>query len=257
MRIKPLFDLTDKVAIVTGSSKGIGESIARGLAEFGAKVIVSSRKQEAVDEVAAAIRADGLEATAVACNVSDGEALDQLVAKTIETYGQIDIIVNNAAANPYFGPIEGSDAGAFAKIMAVNVDAPLELAKRALPYLEASGSGSVINISSVEGIKPAFGLGLYSTSKAAITMLTNNMAKEWGPRGIRANTVCPGLVKTKFSQALWSNEKLLGQYEQHVPLRRMAQPDELAGVVCFLASNASSYVTGSIIAVDGGYLLAG
>lgn len=257
MRIKPQFELADKVAIVTGSSKGIGESIAWGLAEFGARVVVSSRKQEAVDEVAEALRAAGHEALAVACNVSEANALDQLVARTVEAYGRIDILVNNAAANPYFGPAEGSESSAFQKIMAVNVEAPLELAKRVLPHFEAQGGGSIINISSVEGIKPAFGMALYSTSKAAVTMLTQNMAKEWGPRGIRANTVCPGLVKTKFSQALWSNEKLLGQYEKHVPLRRMAEPDELAGVVCFLASAAASYVTGSVIAVDGGYLLVG
>ncbi|RME98739.1 MAG: glucose 1-dehydrogenase [Bacteroidetes bacterium] len=257
MRIQPKFDLTDKVAIITGSSKGIGESIAWGLAEFGARVVVSSRKQAAVDEVAAALQAAGHQALGVACNVSEPAALDQLVERTLAAYGRIDILVNNAAANPYYGPVEGSQPSAFHKIMAVNVEAPLELAKRVLPHLEQQGAGSIINISSVEGIKPAFGMALYSTSKAAVTMLTQNMAKEWGPRGIRANTVCPGLVKTKFSQALWSNDKLLRQYEKEVPLRRMAEPDELAGVVCFLASDAASYVTGSVISVDGGYLLVG
>ena len=255
-RIKQQFDLNDKVAIVTGASKGIGESIARGLAEFGAKVVISSRKQEAVDAVAAQFKEDGVEAVGIACHVGDMGQLDNLVAKTIEHFGRIDIIVNNAAANPYFGAIEGSNEEVFDKIMKINVQAPFELARRALPHLKEHGGGSVINISSVEGIKPAFGLGLYSTSKSAITMLTNNMAKEWGPHGIRANTVCPGLVKTKFSQALWSNESMLNHYEKSVPLGRMAAPDELAGVACFLASDAASYVTGSVINVDGGYLLA-
>ncbi len=256
MRIKSKFDLTDKVAIVTGSSKGIGESIARGLAEFGAHVVISSRNQEAVDQVAESYKKDGLSAIGIACNVGKYEELDTLIAKTIEAFGRIDIIVNNAAINPYYGPVEGSDDGVFQKIMNVNVAAALELCKRALPQLKES-RGSIINISSVEGMIPGFGLGLYSVSKAAITMLTSNMAKEWGRHGIRANTVCPGLVKTKFSQALWTNDKTLSGYEKHVPLRRMAQPDELAGVVCFLASDASSYVTGSVIAVDGGYLIAG
>lgn len=256
MRIKPLFDLTGKVAIVTGASKGIGESIARGLAEFGANVVICSRKQEAVDEVAAAMKADGLEVTGVACHVGDSAQLDNLVEQTIAMYGRVDILVNNAATNPYFGPIEGSDEEAFAKIMNINVQAPLELAKRCLPHFKKVGGGSIINISSVEGMKPAFGLGIYSTSKAALTMMSNNMAKEWGAFNIRANTICPGLVKTKFSKALWSNDSIVKKYNAVTPLKRPAEPDELAGVAVFLASNAGSYVTGSVIAVDGGYMLA-
>lgn len=256
MRIKSKFDLTGKVAIITGSSKGIGESIARGLAEFGAHVVISSRDQEAVDQIAQSYNDDGLSAIGIACNIGKAEQLDTLVEKTIKVFGRIDIIVNNAAINPYYGPIEGSDDRVFEKIMNVNVASSLELCKRALPYLKES-KGSIINISSVEGLLPGFGLGLYSVSKAAITMLSGNMAKEWGRYGIRANTVCPGLVKTKFSKALWSDEKTLTGYQKHVPLRRMAMPDELAGVVCFLASDASSYVTGSVIPVDGGYLIAG
>lgn len=256
MRIKPLFDLTGKVAIVTGASKGIGESIARGLAEFGAKVVVSSRKQEAVDAVAEAMKADGLEASAMACHVGENEQLDKLVEHTISTYGRIDILVNNAATNPYFGPVEGSGDEAFTKVMQVNVQAPLELAKRCLPHFKKAGGGSIINISSVEGMKPAFGLGIYSTSKAALTMITNNMAKEWGPFNIRANTICPGLVKTKFSKALWSNDSIVKKYNAVTPLKRPAEPDELAGVAVFLASDASSYVSGSEITVDGGYMLA-
>jgi len=256
MRIKPLFDLTGKVAIVTGASKGIGESIARGLAEFGAKVVISSRKQEAVDAVAEAMKADGLDVIAVACHVGHADQLDNLVEKTVEAYGKVDVLVNNAAANPYFGPVEASPKEAFDKVMHVNVHAPLELAKRCLPYMKKAGGGSIINISSVEGEKPAMGLGIYSTSKSALTMITGNMAKEWGAFNIRANTVAPGLVKTKFSKALWSNDSILKHYNQATPLKRPAEPDELAGVAVFLASDASSYVNGSVIAVDGGYLLA-
>lgn len=255
-RIKQQFDLTGRVAVVTGASKGIGEAIARGLAEFGAKVVVSSRKLESVEEVAARFQADGLTAMGIACHVGKSEQQDTLIAKTLDAYGQIDILVNNAAVNPYFGPIEGADATAFDKIMEVNVKAPYELSKKMLPYLQQSGKGSIVNISSVEGIKPAFGLGLYSTSKAAVTMLTQNMAKEWGPKGVRANTIAPGLIKTKFSEALWSNEKMLHQYTKQVPLRRIGEIDEVGGLAVFLASDAASYITGSIITVDGGYMLA-
>lgn len=256
-RITSLFSLEGKVAIVTGASKGIGESIARGLAEQGAKVIVSSRSQEAVDEVAAAFRADGYEATGVACHVGSTEQLQALVDKTVELYGGIDIVVNNAAINPQYAPLVQQTSEVFDKVMDVNVKAIFELCNMAYPIMKSRGGGSVINIASVEGLRPSFGLGLYSVSKAAVIMLTQNQAKEWGKANIRSNAICPGLIKTKFSSALWKNEAILGQVEKHLPLRRMAEPDEMAGLALFLASPASSYCTGGIYTADGGHMIAG
>ncbi|MGB1217681.1 MAG: glucose 1-dehydrogenase [Saprospiraceae bacterium] len=256
-RITPQFRLDGKVAIVTGASKGIGEAIARGLAEFGAKVIVSSRKQEAVDAVAESFKADGLEATGVACHVGHKEQLENLVKQTIEIYGGVDILVNNAATNPIFGPITEAQDEVFDKIMGVNVKSPWILSNLCYESMKARGGGSVINISSVEGHKPGMGLGLYSVSKAAIIMLTQNQAKEWGRDGIRVNAICPGLIKTKFSQALWMNEGLLNQLEAHLPIGRMGKPDEMAGLAVFLSSNASTYCTGGVYSADGGYLIAG
>lgn len=255
--IKQKFDLTGKVAIVTGSSKGIGLSIARGLAENGAKLVISSRKQDAVDAVAEEFKAAGLEAIGIACHIGDAEQREALVAKTMEAYGRIDILVNNAAINPFYGPLESSGEDVFDKIMNINVKAPWLLSNLVQPHMKASGSGSIINISSVEGIHPGFRLGLYSMTKSAMIMLTKNQAKEWGKYGIRANAVCPGLIKTKFSESLWSNEKLVAGYTGVVPLRRMAEPDEMAGVVMLLASEAGSYMTGGVYAADGGYLISG
>jgi len=257
MSIKQRFDLTEKVAVITGSSKGIGLSIAKGLAENGAKVVISSRKQDAVDAVAAEFKANGLEAIGIACHIGDGEQREALIAKTIEAYGRIDILVNNAAINPYYGPLEGSGEEVFDKIMNVNVKAPWLLSNLVQPHMKAQGGGSIINISSVEGVHPGFRLGLYSVTKSALIMLTKNQAKEWGKYAIRSNVVCPGLIKTKFSQALWTNEKLVDIYEQTVPLKRMAEPDEMAGLVMLLASDAGSYMTGGVYAADGGYLISG
>lgn len=251
------FSLKNKVAIITGSSKGIGESMAYGLAKAGAKVIISSRKQAAVDEVAARFKTEGLEATGIACHVGDAAQLEELVEKTVATYGGIDILVNNAATNPAYGPIAQANAALFDKIMDVNVKACFLLANLCYPIMRERGGGSIINIASVEGLKPSFGLGLYSVSKAALIMLTQNQAKEWGKDGIRSNALCPGLVKTKFSSALWQNEAILKQVEKHLPAGRMAQPEEMAGLALFLASNASSYCTGSVFTADGGHLIAG
>lgn len=250
------FDLTEKVAIVTGSSKGIGLSMAKLMAQAGAKVIISSRKQEAVDQVAAALREEGLEATGIACHVGHTEQLEQLVNKTVETYGRIDVLINNAAINPVFGPVENASEEVFDKIMNVNVKAPWILSNLCLPYFKKNG-GSIINISSVEGLHPGFGLGLYSVSKSAVIMLTKNQAKEWGRHGVRSNVICPGLVKTKLSAAIWQNEQMLNKLESSIPAGRMAMPEEMAGLALLLASDAGSYMTGGVYNADGGYLVAG
>lgn len=255
--IKSRFDLAGKVAIVTGSSKGIGLAIAQGLAENGAKVVISSRKQDAVDSVAKAFQAKGLNAIGIACHIGDTEQRKNLVEKTISEFGRIDILVNNAAINPFYGPLEATGEEVFDKIMDVNVKAPWLLSNLVQPHMKENGGGSIINISSVEGVHPGFRLGLYSMSKSALIMLTKNQAKEWGKLGIRANVVCPGLIKTKFSQALWSDEKTLGMYTGTIPLKRMADPEEMAGLVMLLASDAGSYMTGGVYSADGGYLISG
>ena len=250
------FDLRGKVAIITGSSQGIGKSIAQGLAEQGAKVVVSSRKQESVDAVAADFRANGLEAVGIQCHIGDSLQRQSLIDKTIEKYGRIDVLVNNAAINPYYGPLEGSDEAVFDKIMEVNVKAPWLLSNLVLPHMKESG-GSIINISSVEGLRPGFGLGLYSATKSALIMLTKNQAKEWGRYGVRANVLCPGLIKTKFSQGLWADEQLVSGLTKVLPLNRIAAPDEMAGMVMLLASDAGSYMTGGVYVADGGYMISG
>ncbi|MEL6392579.1 MAG: glucose 1-dehydrogenase [Bacteroidota bacterium] len=250
------FDLTGKVAIVTGSSKGIGQSIAKGLAMHGAKVVISSRKQEAVDEVVEAFKKEGLAAMGIACHVGDADQRKSLIEKTVSHFGGVDILVNNAATNPTFGPLSEADPGVFDKIMDVNVKACMLLANLCLPSMLSRGGGSIINIASVEGMKPSAGLGMYSISKAALIMLSKSQAIEFGPMGIRSNTICPGLVKTKFSAALWQNEAILKKITTHLPSQRMAQADEMAGIAVFLASDASSYSTGGVYTADGGYMVA-
>jgi NAD(P)-dependent dehydrogenase (short-subunit alcohol dehydrogenase family) len=252
---RALFDLTGKVAIITGASKGIGEDIARMFARFGAKVVVSSRKQEACDALAADIRAQGGEAVGIAAHVGDSEQLQQLVDKTIAAYGGIDILVNNAASNPVFGPSLDCDGAAFDKIMQANVKAPFELSKLCYPSMKSRGGGSIIMISSIAGHTPDPGLGIYSVSKAGLNMLTKVLAKEWGPDGIRVNAICPGLIKTKFSQALWQDEKILSHFTKHIPIARMGTTDEISPLALFLASSASSYSTGSLFYADGGTVI--
>lgn len=250
-----LFSLEGKVAIVTGASKGIGASIAHILAQAGAKVVVNSRKQEAVDEVAEGINTEGGAAIGVAGQVGDAEDRQKIVSAALAAFGRIDILVNNAAANPVFGPVENTDERAFQKIMSVNVHAPFELAKLCLPSMRENGGGSIINISSIGGVSPEEMLGIYSVSKAALISLTQVMGKEWGKHNIRANAICPGLIQTKFSEALWQNEHILKQFMKRVPLGKMGQPEHIAGLALFLASDAAAYCTGSTFTADGGFLI--
>ncbi len=256
MNYKQAFDLTGKVAIITGASKGIGESIARFYAAYGAKVVISSRKQADLDVLAKEIEAEsGAQVLAFAAHAGDLTQLKSLLDKCIEVFCGVDIIVNNAATNPVFGPVLDCDGAAFDKIMSVNVKAPFEFAKMAHESMKSRGGGSVINISSIAGITPDPGLGMYSVSKAAMNMLTKVLAKEWGPDGIRVNSICPGLIKTKFSQALWENEKMLSHFTKRLPIARMGNVEEVASMALYLASDASSYVTGTIMSVDGGTVI--
>lgn len=252
MTANQIFNLEGKVALITGASKGIGEAIARYYAACGAKVVINSRKQEELDKVAENIKAEGGHCTGIAANAGDIEACKMLVAKIVALHGGIDILVNNAASNPVFGPVVQCEEWAFDKIMNINVKAPFELGKLVYPIMKQRGGGSVINISSIAGLTPDPGLGMYSVSKAALNMLTKVTAKEWGADLIRVNAICPGLIKTKFSEALWQNEKWLSHFIKQTPIARMGTVEEIAGLALFLASDASAYCTGTLFTADGG-----
>ena len=253
MEIAENFRLDGKVAIITGASKGIGKYIALALAQQGATVVVSSRKLDAVNEVAKEFNDKGLKAIGFPCHMGDDAQVKELAESTIKNLGGIDIIVNNAAANPVFGPVENAGDDAFSKIMEVNVKGPLNLAKYALESMKSRGGGSVINISSIEGITPGQGLGLYSVSKSALIQLSKVLAREWGQYNIRTNAICPGLIETKFSAALTSNDNILKMIMMKQALPMLAQPEDIAGLALFLASPASKFITGAVISADGGY----
>lgn len=255
MDIKNRFSLEGKVAVITGASKGIGAAIAFAMSEFGAKVVVSSRKQESVDEVAKEINDSGGEAIGISCNTGKKDEIENLVQNTVSHYGAIDILVNNAATNPVFGPIIQTDEAAYEKIMSVNVKGPFELSKLVYPEMVKRGGGAIINISSIGGLSPEHLLGIYSVSKAALISLTKVLAKEWGKDGIRANVICPGLIKTKFSEPLWNNEKIRNIMMKQLPIAKIGEPEEIAGMALFLASDASSYCTGGVFTADGGYTI--
>lgn len=255
MDLSSVFSLEGKVALITGASKGIGFGIAEIFAAAGAKVIISSRKQDALDEMANVLNAKGYEVTGIACNVGNMEELPVLVDKSVEKYGTIDILVNNAATNPVFGPVHETSLEAFDKIMNVNVKAAFELCRLCFPYLRKSSGASVINISSIGGISPEQGLGIYSVSKAALISLTKVFAKEWGEAKIRVNAICPGLIQTKFSEALWSNEKIMAMIMKQLAIKRAGTSEEIGAMALFLASSASSYTTGGVFTADGGFTI--
>lgn len=255
MDLSSLFSLQDKVAIITGASRGIGFSIAHFFSAAGAKVIINGRKENYLIEAANKLRDKGYEVTGIACNIGYQEEREQLIKQTVDKYGQIDILVNNAAASPVYGPIQETDMGAFDKILDVNLKAPYELAKLSFPYLRQSSSASIINISSIGAISPERGLGLYSVSKSALLSLTKVFAKEWGEYNIRVNAICPGLIKTRFSEALWSNEKIKEKFLSGLPLKRIGEEGEIGAMALFLASKASSYTTGSVFTSDGGFAI--
>lgn len=248
----PLFDLTGQVAVITGSSRGIGRSIAEQMARAGARVVISSRKPDACEAVAAAIRDAGGEALAIPANVSRRADLDHLVDATLAAWGRIDCVVCNAAANPYFGPMAGLADEVFDKIMRTNVLANLWLCNRVLPGMAERGGGTVILVSSIGGLRGDAFLGAYNLSKAADMQLARNLAVEWGAQNIRVNTIAPGLVKTDFARALWESPALRERVEQATPLRRIGDPDDIGGVAVFLASRAAAFITGQVIVADGG-----
>lgn len=247
-----LFDLSGKVAVVTGSSKGIGRAIAERLAEHGARVVVSSRKAEACEAVAQGIRERGGEACVIPCNISHKDQLRALVDGTVARWGGIDVLVCNAALNPYFGPAAGISDEAYDRIMDANVRSNFWLCNMALPGMAERGGGSVIVVSSIGGLRGSPMLGVYGLSKAADMQLVRNIACEWGPRGVRANCIAPGLVRTDFARALWEDPVLYRKRTRDTPLQRIGEPDEIAGAAVFLASPAGSFTTGQTIVIDGG-----
>ncbi|PCJ24761.1 MAG: short-chain dehydrogenase [SAR86 cluster bacterium] len=247
-----LFNLEGKVALITGSTKGIGLAIATRMAEQGAQVVISSRNQDVCDEVAAGIREKGGKAIAIACNINHKDQLQNLAAKTEEQLGKVGILVCNAALNPYFGPSQDIPDEAFDKVMHANIGSVHRLCQLVIPGIAESGGGSVIIISSIGGLKGTDALGAYAISKAADMQIARNLAVEWGPKNVRVNCIAPGLVRTDFARALWENPEIYKATVANYPLRRIGEPDEIAGMAVLLASDAGSFTTGQTIVIDGG-----
>jgi NAD(P)-dependent dehydrogenase (short-subunit alcohol dehydrogenase family) len=250
-------ELTGKVALITGGSRGIGRAIALGFARAGAKVIVASRKQAGVDAVAEEIRQAGGTALAVAAHVGEEDAIASLVENSLAAFGQIDILVNNAATNPHFGALLDATPAQWDKIMQVNLRGVFLLCQRVVPGMVERGGGSIINIASIEGLRPSRVLGVYSVSKGALILLTQALATELGPFGIRVNALAPGLIRTGFSAALWQAPGLSEAVAARTPLGRLGEPEDIVGAALFLASAASAYVNGAVITVDGGLVAGG
>jgi NAD(P)-dependent dehydrogenase (short-subunit alcohol dehydrogenase family) len=249
-----LFDLTGKIALVSGASRGIGAAIAKLLAGQGAHTIVSSRRQADCEAVVADIVAAGGSAAALACHIGELDQIGALFAKVREKHGRLDVLVNNAAANPYFGSILKTDPNAFQKTVDVNIRGYFFMSTHGAQLMIENGGGSIINVASVNGVNPANFQGIYSITKAAVISMTKAFAAECAEAGVRCNALLPGLTDTKFASVLVNTPAILQRALAHIPMRRVAQPSEMAGAVLYLASAASSYTTGAIVNVDGGYL---
>lgn len=246
----PNFDLSGKIAIITGASRGIGEAIARTYAGAGAAVVLSSRKQEALEQIAGEIRAAGGQALALAAHTGESAAVQTLFQTATDEFGGVDILVNNAATNPHFGPILSAEESHWAKIL--DVVGYFRMAKAAATAMQERGGGSIINVASIAGRRPQPGMGVYCVSKAAVLMLTEVLAAELAGVNIRVNAIAPGFIKTAFSRAIWDNPQLYEEVMRIVPQGRMAEPEELTGIALYLAADASSFTTGSTFLIDGG-----
>jgi dehydrogenase/reductase SDR family member 4 len=247
-----IFDLTGQVAVITGSTKGIGRAIAEEMARAGSKVVISSRKADACEEVAAAIVKEGGEAIAIPCHIGRRGDCEALIAKTREKWDKIDTLVCNAAINPYYGPMTGVADDVFTKVMETNVRSNLWLANLVHPEMAARRDGNIIIVSSIGGLKGTEILGIYAISKAADMQLARNLAVEWGPENIRVNCIAPGLVRTDFARALWEDPVLRKGSEDRTALRRIGDPEDISGAAVFLASRAGRWITGQAIVIDGG-----
>lgn len=246
------FSLAGKVALITGASRGIGRSIALRCAQAGAGVVVSSRKLENVQPVADEIQASGGRAIAIRAHVGHADEVTALVKQAMDSFGRIDIAVNNAGTNPHFGPLLSADEGQWDKILDTNSKGCFRICKAVVPYMEAQHAGKIINISSIAGLRPSPGMGVYGISKVAIIMLTQVLAMELGPANIQVNAIAPGIIKTRFSQLLWQTPQYSEPILSRLPLARFGEPKDVAGLALYLASSASDYVTGAVFVVDGG-----
>ena len=248
--------LFDKNVLITAGAQGIGESITKHFIDSGANVAIHYfSSSDTANQLVEYATSKGQKAVAISGDLTNEDDAKKVVKKTLEAFGSLDILINNAAINPVFKGLESMSEEIYDKMMNVNLKAAFDLSNLCFPYLKDSKGSSIINIASVEGLKPSFGLGLYGVTKAALIMLTQVQAKEWGKYGIRSNAICPGLIQTKFSSALWQNETIMKQVVKELPAGRMAQPQELTGLAVYLASDAGSYSTGGIYTVDGGHMI--
>lgn len=250
-----LFDIAGKVAIVTGASRGIGQSIAEEFAKAGAKVVLASRKQADLEQVVARIREQGGDAIAIAAHTGQKQTLIELAQRTVQHYGRIDILVNNAATNPHFGPVLEAEDSLWQKTIEVNLMGNVWLCQAVVPIMRQHGGGKIINIASIVGLNPGHFQGIYSVTKAALISLTKTLAMELGRENIQVNAIAPGLVQTKFAQVLWENDRMMEQVMMKTPVGRIGQPVDIAGLALWLASPASSFVTGAVFVADGGITL--